>query len=41
MILEGVFIDIFVKTVIITIAFSFLPLLFSSFSPPSAKKQGY
>jgi len=34
------FIDLFGKSVIIIIAFSFLPLLFSSFSPPSAKSRG-
>jgi len=34
------FIDLFGKNAIIIIAFSFLPLLFSSFSPPSAKSRG-
>jgi hypothetical protein len=29
------------KCDIIIIAFSFLPLLFSSFSPPSAKSRGF
>jgi hypothetical protein len=35
------FVDVITKSAIIRIAFSFLPLLFSSFSPPSAKKQGF
>jgi len=39
--LEVFFVDLLRENVIIIIAFSFLPLLFSSFSPPSAKKQGF